>query len=160
MKHLRQKFVLLLADPETNRSDLLSFCEWLRKGGLRTCVAQAEKIRALLSQPGGEASDKSLERMSDEASARYVEVVDSITRLLIGEAKLRRREALLLLAERLGYRRGFSARISFDRGLLRLLTFANPPTVLSAAQKIRNEVVHDHGALPWPLREQSDEASQ
>ncbi len=158
MDHLRQKFVLLLADPEISMPAFLRFCNWLQNGGLSTCIGQAKEIRALLSQSDAVAPDKSPESASDEQNAQYHKVISTIGRLLMEEAHLRSRQALELLADRLGYSRGFPEKISFGKGVLRLIDFANASTVLSAAQQIRNTAVHNGFSNTWPLREQSDEA--
>jgi hypothetical protein len=158
VKLLRQKLVLLLADPSIPRSDLATFYRWLENGGISACIAQAEEIRTILSEPlPTSTGDKSVEVPPVTVHA---ELIETITRLLIDEAHLRRRPALEELAHRLDYRERLPDRISFDKGIARLIASAGGSRVLSAAQQIRNAVVHHADSLAWPLREGTDDAAR
>ena len=51
--NLRQKLVLLLADPEVSENEFRNVRSWLEKGGIIQCIRDAQEIRLLLrSHPG------------------------------------------------------------------------------------------------------------
>jgi hypothetical protein len=160
MNSVRQKFILLLADPSISRADFAAFCTWLQSGGIRKALDEAAEIRAILFRSPEGLADAAPDRPPSEPTHANPQLLDAILRLLIEEAALSRRTALPLLAKKLDYDGSIPVKKAFETGLMRLIEFAGPSAVLSAAQQIRNELVHHPNSLAWPLKDQQDEPAR
>ena len=157
--NLKQRLILLLADPDIPASEFRNLSGWLRKGGLADCLRDAERMRATLASYSDRRREDTSERLdSRTGSANEDSLVREVESLLRSEAQLTARTALERLADRVGFQGQLPERISFAEGVRRLGRDVGPSRLLSAAHQVRSSAVQRREAPAWPLS-RSDEAA-
>ena len=146
--NLKQRFLLLLADPDVPISEHQEFEQWLVTGQWRDGQEGAKRMRSLLK-------DLRSEKPAPRATADPKQTggpADEVSRLLRFEADLTVKEALELLAEALGRESTLPDKTAFFAGVRRLFGEYGEATVLSTAHRVRNQLVHRGSASSWSLR--------
>ena len=146
MKTIEQKLVLFLADPKISDSEFSELARALESPRVQRLLAAAWEIRKQLDRdsrdyPSTESRDP------DERALREIE------RLLLVEARIPKGVAVRMLAEKLEYQKPLPSRFSFHGAVLDFIHGFDASRVLSAAQRIRNEHVHERPSHTWPLGE-------
>lgn len=146
--NLKQKLVLLLADPEVSENEFRNVRNWLERGGITQCIRDAEEIRLVLgSRPRQTGKDSK----RSKSSASQDPLVSEVHELLRTNAGMTARAALEELLLKTDYPEDLPERISFADGVRRISREVGESKLLSAAYQIRNEVMHDDGSVAWPL---------
>lgn len=146
--NLKQRFLLLLADPDVSPRERQEFEHWLSTGRWRTSQANVEKIRSLLmeSRTARTSPRAAVDATEDDAP------VAQVARLLRYESGLTVRQALELLSDALGRSRTLPDRTAFLEGVRRLFAEYGAANVLSAAHQIRNQMAHHGPDASWSLK--------
>ena len=146
--NLRQRLIVLLADPDISVTEYHSVTAWLQNGGLAECIRDASDIRRRLM-----ATKTSLPpRRSINVNSDVLGINQTVSKLLRVEAKLTAANALAILAEKLGRSKPLPEGKGFDYGVSQLIKEFGSSAVLSVAHQVRNTMVHDMVSPAWPLK--------
>ena len=83
------------------------------------------------------------------------ELLNHLSQLLLIEARMKVNTALRAIASTTGYDHPLPPSLSFENGIRRIAEVHSPSAILSAATRIRNQVVHSSPKDPsvaWPLK--------
>jgi len=147
VNELTHRLVLTLSEPSMSDSDFSKFSNWLRNGGLDQCISAAELVRQELKAVRMP-SDR-----SDPIEPVSEQVTQAVKRLLCVESRIEPRDAVKQLIRRLGTSQGPSMLAPFSSAISKLVDQHGGSAVLSAAQQIRNEIVHQQRGSNWPLED-------
>jgi hypothetical protein len=147
----KQRLILTLAASELSDLELESLQDWLSSGRGRTeCFSTVREIRSLLRTKKLTRGSASLESASPREN-RPVSLTPLLNQLLRHEAGLTTRRALSLLANQTRYSGEIPEKTSFAEGIRRIIQQVGASKTLSAAHRIRNQVLHSPTASTWPL---------
>ena len=145
--NLKQELVLLLSNPSISDKEFRGVSIWLKKGGIEMCLKDAEGVRATLL---------SYQASSAKASLRQTRpihdgLVSDLTRLLREQAGMIARGALGEIKQRTGFSGDLPDKISFSAGLERIRKEIGASALLTVANQIRNDRVHQTSNSAWSL---------
>jgi hypothetical protein len=147
---MSQRLALLLTEGALNPTEFDKFRKWLKTGGLDECLEVAEQVSRQLRHI------RIPTEKNEELGSLTEQTIRSVERLLLVEAGLDEKVLIKLVAKRLGGGKVESIMIApFSRAMTKLIEKYGGSAVLSAAQQIRNEIVHRSSNPDWPLKEQS-----
>lgn len=141
-RHLLLHFLL---DPTLSQKDFSRLASYIMSGECSSAIRDAENIRLTSRR----------DRYRYDAVATFPreveDLVERLDRLLRGEAGLGTAESLHLLAKMLGLHEYSYGKRGFGDEVLRILEMSSPSKVLSVAQRIRDQAIHQD-TKDWPLK--------
>jgi len=151
--------VWFLSDPSLSDDDFQALAHILRDGGGHDIVTTAATVREAVRKKDWADVKKRL-RATHREEHTGDPLLDSVSRLLLSEANLTVSAALRALAEVLGYNIPMVQSLSLQNGIKRLRKQFEPGEIVSAAQRVRNQVVHnvqDSPNMTWPLKKHNND---
>ncbi len=144
MRRGEQKLFHFLIDPDLKDAEFVQIAGSLSKRPPGDLLHRAWRARRMILDG----------RLADDVGRPSLEeeVISRVEKLLLGEARLTKKKAMDLLARELRYNKRFPDRVSFARAVELLVRNTTGSAVVSAAQRIRNQLVHSSSS-DWPLRE-------
>ena len=154
MKNIEKRLVWFLADPSISEKEFDQLERLIEHPHrLFDLIEKArETRRAAVRKSWTEAHEKlhgSIERQYED------ELLNQLSQLLLSEAGMTVRTALRALASTLDYEGRLSPSLSFENGVRRIAEEHPQSAILSAATRVRNQVVHSSPNDPritWPLK--------
>nr|WP_319576872.1 hypothetical protein [uncultured Desulfobacter sp.] len=150
MRSLETEFVLLLSNPDFSKKEVYNLKSKLKSGYIDDYFKKANKIKIILSDKK-EQNEEETSNNTPELSVYEKQIVSQVEKLLRTEAKLTVKQAVQLLFENLEL--SPLSKRSFSDQILYLIQNRDGSSIINAAHKIRNEILHNKESDHWPLRE-------
>lgn len=147
MANIEKKLIMFLADPQFSKEEINKLRKSLTGSNIDAIFTKARKIKTVISNDS--IINTNIKDM-DNLTNYEKKIINETSMLLRDEAGMSVRDSIYALSKTLGILPP-SVKLSFQDQVLYLLNKKNGSDIITAANIIRNSVVHNPEKSHWPL---------